>query len=316
MAVHDCFYHPHEVNALFEKTDQKCLKFFHLNVRSARSKTDDLFLLFNTFQPMFDIIMLTETWYSDDSDVFLLPGYEHFYLNRKQNRGGGVSILISNTGFEIVSEYSAITDHYEVLCIRKKLEVYCVVYRPPNGNVSQFFEFLERLFSSMTEVKCNFILGGDLNIDFLDLSRNQSELSLLLSAHNLQNVISLPTRITASCSSLLDIFITNHDSSNITAGVMSLDLSDHLPIFMLIHKHNATARTKVNEVQPARYIRSINNKTLQTFRRNVESANWSSIIGIKDINKAYDKFIEVFKSIYTSSFPLRLVRTDRRARKP
>lgn len=109
---------------------------------------------------MFDIIMLIETWYSDDGDLLLLQGYKPFYLNRARNRGGGVSIFISNTGFEIVSKLSANTDHYEILFIRKELEEYCVLYSPQNKNAFDFFEFLRKLFSAMIEVKCNVILGS------------------------------------------------------------------------------------------------------------------------------------------------------------
>lgn len=316
MAVSGTYYQPQELNSLVARTNHKSVKFFHLNVRSARSKTDELSSLFETFQIKFDIVMLTETWYRNDSDsFFLLPGYAHFYLNRTQTRGGGVSMLISDNDFEIVPTFSRITNDYEVLCVRKNLDMYCVLYRPPNGKVHELLDFLDKMFATICETKCNFILGGDLNIDMLQVSHYQSELLLLLSSHNLRNMILQPTRITVSCSSLLDLFITNHDISDITAGVVCSDISDHLPIFMLVHKQTSSS-TKVSGSSSPRYIQNINDKTLQTFRRNIEGAEWNSILDITDVNKAYDMFIEVFKNMYTSSFPLKIVKTNKHARKP
>lgn len=314
MAVPGSYFQPYELNKLLSKTNHKSLKSFHLNVRSARPKIDELLSLFCTIKSHFDVIMLTETWYTNDNDFFVLPGYAHFYLNRTQTRGGGVSMLISDTGFEIVPAFSRITTDYEVLSVRKNSDIYCVLYRPPNGSVHVLLDFLDKMFNTICEEECNFILGGDLNIDMLQVSHDQSELLLLLSSYNLHNVILHPTRVTVSCSSLLDLFITNHDISEITSGVICSDLSDHLPIFMLLD--TTSSKTKVSNNSSPRYIPNINEKTLQTFRRHIEGADWSNILENTDVNIAYDIFIKIIINLYTSSFPLRIVRTNKRARKP
>lgn len=45
-------------------------------------------------------------------------------------------------------------------------------------------------------------------------------------------MITLPTRVTASSATLLDVCINNVHAPTVTAGVMSVDISDHLSIFL------------------------------------------------------------------------------------
>ncbi|XP_040070446.1 uncharacterized protein LOC120843226, partial [Ixodes scapularis] len=51
-----------------------------------------------------------------------------------------------------------------------------------------------------------------------------------------------PTRMTNTSSSLLDLFITNYEDSMVTSGVLSTDISDHLPIY-LVNKLTSQLRT-------------------------------------------------------------------------
>lgn len=116
------------------------LKCFHLNTQSARNKGDLLELLFDEMSIPFDIIMLSETWYSCDSEILTLPMYNSFYLNRGVCRGGGVAMLAKNN-LECVtlSDYCKITKDYEVLTLLHSRTVFSVCYRPPDGNLAIFF---------------------------------------------------------------------------------------------------------------------------------------------------------------------------------
>lgn len=80
-------------------------------------------------------------------------------------------------------------------------------------------------------------IGGDLNIEFLKNSAPASELLFLLQQNGFENVIATPTRVTGSMESQLDIFITNAVTEKIASGVVSCDISDHLPIFFMLKRH-------------------------------------------------------------------------------
>lgn len=123
-----------------------CMTCFHLNVQSAKNKAVDLDLFFDQFGFSFETIMLTETWYMNDSDVLRLPMYRSFCINRTAKRGGGVAILTKDSLCELVSDFSCMTQDYEILCLHSKQSVFAVVYRPPNGNIEAFFFNFSNLF--------------------------------------------------------------------------------------------------------------------------------------------------------------------------
>lgn len=142
------------------------LSFFH--ARSVKCKVDDLGTLFDCLGFSFDVIMLSETWYKDDSNVFSLPQYRHYSLCREEKRGGGVSLLIQNTlECELISEFTQVTENYELLCVRYRAYLFAVVHRPPSRNVSKFIDFFD-IFCNFTTVNCYvLLLGGDYNINML-----------------------------------------------------------------------------------------------------------------------------------------------------
>lgn len=156
------------LNTFLQKETTRSLSLFHLNVQSARLKEDDISLFFDSIQISFDVVMMTETWYRDDDNFFVLPGYTHFFLNRSHSRGGDVSLQTRASGFEIPSDYSIVTRDYEIICVKKGNHIYSVLYRPPNGNVLSFMQFLEALFCFANQERCLLLLGGDFNINMLE----------------------------------------------------------------------------------------------------------------------------------------------------
>ena len=81
------FIAPQELK--FHVDHGRSLKCLHVNAQSARNKAPDIELLLDQFGFLFDIVMLTETWYSDEDNVLRLPAYNTHFLNRTSRRGGG-----------------------------------------------------------------------------------------------------------------------------------------------------------------------------------------------------------------------------------
>lgn len=305
-----------QLNLFLNEGRKTKISFFHLNVQSARNKGDSLMLLFDSFQTSFNIIMLTETWYIDDCDFFVLPGYNHFYLNRDYGRGGGVSLQSNFSDLEVVPDYTIMTRDYEILCVRGKDCIYSVFYRPPGGNVSIFYNLLEELFCFANEERCKLFLGGDLNINLLEESRVRDDFLILLTSNNFCNFINSPTRVTSSSSTLLDVFVTNQEVSSVSAGVLEYSLSDHLPIFMLINHITNRKNEFENENGRTIRIRSINSATLEKFRETISNTNWDSVFSATSADEAYNKFLDIFKKIYENSFPYRQLKQAKKNRKP
>lgn len=76
-----CFFLPRELSRRIDDDRDVSLKCIHLNAQSARNKSSDLevFFFFDQLNVSFNIIMLTETWYSDESQVLRLPLYHTYF---------------------------------------------------------------------------------------------------------------------------------------------------------------------------------------------------------------------------------------------
>ncbi|XP_040077219.1 uncharacterized protein LOC120849138, partial [Ixodes scapularis] len=224
------------------------------------------------------VVMMIETWYRDDDNFSVLPGYTHFFLNRSHSRGGGVSLQTRASGFEILSDYSIVTRDYEILCVKKGNHIYSVLYHPPNGNVLSFMQFLEALFCFANQERCLLFLGGDFNINMLEHSHLKDDFLGLLTSNNFSNVIIPPTRVTCTTSTLLDLFLTNHDENNISAGVLSSGIGDHLPIIMFINKSMSDSAVSNFSTMS----QDISSRTLEEFRKTISTIDWSLMFNSTD----------------------------------
>jgi hypothetical protein len=88
------------------------------------------------------------------------------------------------------------------------------------------------------------ILCRDWNINFLQTSPQKRELNNFILRYNLKHIVNVPTRITKTTATLLDVVIANDKKSINSLRVMDLGLSDHhtqilsIPIsdFIIYHR--------------------------------------------------------------------------------
>lgn len=115
-------------------TSKNCAHVFHLNARSATNKHDSIISLLDQCRVSFDLIMFTETWYQQDADMLIIQGYKHFFLNRKERRGGGVAIHVKRSiKSELMKTFSEVTCNYEVLSLKFRNSIVIFLYRPPSA---------------------------------------------------------------------------------------------------------------------------------------------------------------------------------------
>lgn len=243
----------------------KLFKVMHLNARSLEPKKD-VTLLLESCGINFDLLMFTETWYTSESEHFMLPGFNHFFLNRTESRVGGVAILTTLEFCEVIEEYSLITKNYEALCIKKGTNVFAVLYRPPSGSLADFLTFIDLLLSHANAMNYMLTVGGDFNVDVLKNTVTSNEFLSVLECNSFKYVITMPTRVTESTMSLLDMFVTNSITEETISRVLSCDLSDHLPIFIFLKMHTNPAYVKPEEFT----YRSVTPATLEHFRHRIK----------------------------------------------
>lgn len=189
----------------------------------------------------------------------------------------------------------------DITCTNKLYKI-IVCYRHPNGNVKHFNDALESSLMSV-DSKPICILAGDLNIDLLKVNTAiaVNDYFTLMRCNLFTPAITIPTRITDTCTSLIDhIFIrlpTKYLSSEITSGNLYCDISDHLPNFCIISdtgEHRNASRPMG---------RIYNNDNFALFTQAIEYTDFSSVFSSSDVNIAYNAFLSKISTLHDTFFP-------------
>ena len=103
-----------------------------------------------------------------------------------------------------------------------------------NFNSQAFQLAFTKLLEIMHSEKCNYIIGGDINLNLLKYQIDTHITDYVNSILSLGciSLINKPTRFSSTHQpSLLDHIYTNIIDDNTTTGIALYDISDHLPIF-------------------------------------------------------------------------------------
>jgi hypothetical protein len=129
---------------------------------------------------------------------------QNYYLaanfTRNNHTGGGVCIF-SRLDLQVKPiNLSQFCDEkiFEICSIQIELGIYSIIvlciYRSPSGNFSKFLNALDSTLRSLHKQKTEFIICGDLNVNFLSDSNFKFQLSLLLQPYNLFYVVDFSPR--------------------------------------------------------------------------------------------------------------------------
>ena len=210
----------------------------HLNIRSLLHHIDELRHFAVQSEP--DIIVLSETWidYTIMDNEVLIEGYS---VHRKDHnhQGGGIAILAcdylctkpfsASNGLNTSTESIWLEVSYKTF--PSILLLGCCYRRPssPPISVDHFFSEVETALSH----KKNVVVCGDLNINLSGGNHSfKDKLLNFINSHSLYQPINLPTRITRTTSSLLDIFLVSDQGLAECAGVSDLAIADHMMIYL------------------------------------------------------------------------------------
>lgn len=146
---------------------------------------------------------------------------------------------------DIIDELTFVTTTIECITIRLPNVLVTVVYRPPASSKYDFLATFETIISKLHLFRVPFFLMGDVNINMLSDDVATMQFETILSTYCCVNTIGLPSRITDHSATLLDVCITNVPTNRTFTGLLSLDLSDHLPVFALFS--TATTYRVINQ---------------------------------------------------------------------
>ena len=144
------------------------------------------------------------------------------------------------------------------------------------------------------------MIGTDQNFNYLEIERHvktRELLDLFISSGFLPTV-TLPTRITHSSSTLIDnIYVKCRNLDHLVSGIITSDLSDHLPLFTFLGK-------PTREKPPPKTItfRPIDEEKLSNIKNYLDQYNWNFLFDL-DPDTADDQFTKILQNALNTYMP-------------
>jgi len=148
-----------------------------------------------------------------------------------------------------------------------------------------------------------YIICGDINIDYLVDSDRKSQLKALLKTYNLIGLVNLQTRTQKNSTTAIgNIFIDINKMGNYSICPIINGLSDHYVQSIILHSFNMRPPTKKYML-----IGKINEHKINDFLIKLSYKTWDTIFCTDGINKMFNSFVDSYLEIFCSSFPLKRV---------
>ena len=179
------------------------------------------------------------------------------------------------------------------------------MYRPPNGDMTVFEKFCEKLLSANDKTSKKIFFAGDLNINVLDYESNKKVKHFLSSMfqYNMIPTINRPTRVTRNTATAIDHIITNTVISGIQhrSGIIKTDISNHFPIVFAL---NTCEKSKPGDKAQFIYKRFYGEEQTDLVKHELSQIEWNNIIKTMDNpNTASKNFFDIFFKTYGTYFP-------------
>ena len=237
-ANYDCGQYDLDTFKNIVHDDNQQLRMIHINIRSVNKNLDEFLLYLRKLDVKFPFICLGETWLASDDDFNDVPGYNAFHSTRGRP-SGGVSILIDNQyQSKILPEFTTNTALLESVGVNiiirgKPLNLICI-YRPPSTSITEFNEEFSVFVKNIPKNELSYIVG-DFNINMLDSNPSNAIITFseLMQTEFFFPLINVPTRVTDTSSTSIDLIYTN-SLQKIISGTLKCNISDHHAIFSSI----------------------------------------------------------------------------------
>ncbi len=115
--------------------------------------------------------------------------------------------------------------------------------------------------------------------------------------------IHIPTKINRVTNTLIDNIFTNQINPDIISGNLSASISDHLPSFVIIPKHNQQHLPKKHNI----YKRDTKNFDRENFILDLLSIDWEEQISYEDANSSFNAFYDIIEVLLDKYMPLKKI---------
>ena len=290
-------------------------KFAHINARSIPKHIHEIEKIVN--ETGFDVLGVSETFISDHTpkSIYQIPGYKFINKNRDKKCRGGIGIyVIENLPVKLISlpiEHVQPEMLFVEVTIGMMKMAIGVIYKSPLIPYSVYASIHENI-SAITNKYEHFLIMGDMNINHLqpDASPCKFFTTYVTEPFALTQVITEPTRITSTSSTLIDLMLISCPENVKVQGVVDTPgISDHCLTFLAY----SLKKPKFKPKMVTR--RDFRNFDKNKFLYDMSIAPWGNIEAVDDddIDNKVTIFENIHKDIIDKHAPFRTFRVTRPA---
>ena len=180
------------------------------------------------------------------------------------------------------------------------------MYRPPNSKV-EFNDKFENFIDYVMREEKEIILMGDFNKDLFNEEIGTEWINFTTSL-GLGQLISIPTRVTETSSTLIDHIYTNREENILRVHVGKFSLSDHYAIFGN-RKLNSQLRNKKHHTITYRSFRHFNENM---FIKDLAEVPWETIAAFDKVDDMVQTWNDLFLEIVNKHAPIKTNRVKRK----
>lgn len=293
----------------------------HHNVQGLFNKFEDVEINLRMHDP--DVFCVSEHWILSDIPVPLLGYTTCIMYYRKKFLRGGVAILAKcNLRFEVLTFIDAYCKEKDFECVGIKLIDHSIlifaIYRSPDGDLDHFFNGMFEVLSFASRITgVKIVITGDLNIDYLQNSRDKCRLMDVLSCFDLISLINEPTRVACRSQTAIDYFIV---SSNVLEGhdcevrVTHSDVSDHTDQLLCLRGPLTVKHGRESDFTSRYHFSDVN---LSRLLSEMRAESWGDVYASRCLHIKFSIFIDTFLWYINMYCPLRTIeRFKNTARNP
>ena len=241
-----------------------------------------------------------------------IPGYQEPIITKMEAEKGGTMIYVAEginfkhrNDLEIYQCNDLESTFIEIINPKESNDIIGVIYRHPNMNTHEFIDVkLDELLLKLPQEKNKKVfITGDFNFDLLKTTTHTDTSNFYnkITSNLLIPVISLPTKINSKNTTLIDNIFTNQFNPDTISGNWTVNISDHLPSFMVMPRANQNHLPKKHNI----YVRDVNNFDRENFLLDILDTDWDSTIVPDDANLSFNQFLNRINVILDKYMPLK-----------
>lgn len=223
------------------------------NINGLRNNFTELKYVIRQKKP--DIVFLNETHVTDLCDTSDLKINNYCFVNCPSHsvHTGGVCAFINKnikySKISVINEQIAWLLSFEIV-VNKASTTFAGVYlSSKNEHKKETLDLLEQWLETISLGKSS-VFCGDFNIDVASDSSYSRRLIKMCDDNGFAQLTNLPTRVTNESSTIIDLCLSNIDSSKISCSVSSEDqISDHAILEIIVQGARESLKSKERQIR-------------------------------------------------------------------